>query len=206
MAERVARDPKLRAEADRHRAMSARLRGAFEPLTAEPVALPSAAVIDFSAARARRGERRWWHEATAIAATLVLGLVIGARFVGSQGSPVAVADNGLVAAAALEQSLDRHLAGAPQDGDHRIGLTFRDRSGRICRTFSSTASSGLACRDGSDWAIEALVGPSEGQSGEFRMAAGSNPRLATIVDEMIAGEPFDETREKAARDRGWSTP
>ena len=35
------------------------------------------------------------------------------------------------------------------------------------------------------------------------MAAGEDPRLADLIDERIAGEPFDAAAEKAARDRGW---
>lgn len=205
VAAAVARDPELSAKAERHRAVAARLRGAFEPLAGEPVALPGAAVIDLAAARRLRGERRWWHDAAALAATLVLGVAIGTRLLGSDSSPVAVNGETLVASAGLERSLDRHLASAPEGGGHRIGLTFRDRDGRICRTFDSPSSSGLACREADDWAVEALVGPAEGQSGEFRMAAGPDPRLAAMVDAIISGEPFDAAQEKAARDRGWTS-
>lgn len=201
----VERDPALGAKAERHRSMNARLRGAFEPLAAEPVPLPRADVIDFAAARRLRSERRWWQDAAALAATLVLGLVVGTRFAVPDSAPVTVSGDRLVASAALERSLDRQLASAPAGGDHRIGLTFRDGDGRICRTFGSPSSSGLACRQADEWAVEALVGPAEGQSGQFRMAAGADPRLADMVDAIISGEPFDATQEKAARDRGWTS-
>lgn len=204
VAEAVAASPELSARAERHRSMTARLRGAFDPLVIEPVALPGAEVIDFAAAQRARGERRWWHEAAALAASLVLGLVIGTRFIVSDSAPVTIAGERLVAAAALQRSLDRDLASAPASSAHRIGLTFRDAEGRICRTFSGSAANGLACRQDGRWGIEALVGPTEGQTGEFRMASGQDPRLAALVDEMISGEPFDAAREKAARDRGWS--
>jgi hypothetical protein len=35
------------------------------------------------------------------------------------------------------------------------------------------------------------------------MAAGSDPRLAALVDDMIAGEPLDGAGEAAARQAGW---
>jgi hypothetical protein len=35
------------------------------------------------------------------------------------------------------------------------------------------------------------------------MAAGDDPRLASLIDESIAGEPFDASAEKAALQRGW---
>jgi hypothetical protein len=35
------------------------------------------------------------------------------------------------------------------------------------------------------------------------MAAGPDPRLMDIVDESIAGEPFDQAQEKAALEQGW---
>ena len=35
------------------------------------------------------------------------------------------------------------------------------------------------------------------------MAASEDPRLAALIDETIAGEPFDEAQEKAALEAGW---
>jgi hypothetical protein len=35
------------------------------------------------------------------------------------------------------------------------------------------------------------------------MASGEDPRLAALVDERIAGEPFDAAAEKAAMEQGW---
>jgi hypothetical protein len=43
----------------------------------------------------------------------------------------------------------------------------------------------------------------EGQSGEYRMAAGMDPNLAVLIDSTIEGEPFDAEQEKAAKARGW---
>lgn len=204
VAAAVERDPALRAKAARHRAMAQKLQRAFAPLTAEPVALPNAAVIDIASARPHR-TRHWWQEAAALAATLVLGLVIGTRFAAAD-SPVAAGQETLVAAAGLDRMLDRQLASATAARGDRVGLTFRDSSGRICRTFSASTANGLACREGDAWKIEALLGSGEGQGGEFRMAAGHDPRLAELIDEMIDGEPFGAAQERAARERGWVAP
>ena len=51
-------------------------------------------------------------------------------------------------------------------------------------------------------AVQPLQG-AEGQGGDYRMAAGDDPRLAALIDETIAGEPFDASQEKAAQAKGW---
>jgi hypothetical protein len=120
----------------------------------------------------------------------------------SGGAPVAVDGSKLYAAASLDQALDTQLASAPT-GDVRIGLTFRDRSGAICRSFTDAAAAGLACRTGDRWQLRGLFAAPEGQSGDYRMAAGMDPNLAALVDSTIAGAAFDEAQEKAAKAKGW---
>ncbi len=85
----------------------------------------------------------------------------------------------------------------------RVGLTFRDRAGAICRSFSGAEGSGLACREGDDWRVDGLFGTSPNASTDYRMAAGEDPRLAALIDEKIAGEPFDPAAEKAALEKRW---
>ena len=95
------------------------------------------------------------------------------------------------------------MASTPAEDGPRIGLTFRDKDGNVCRTFTDAAASGLACHDNGDWRMRALFQAPEGQSGDYRMASGADPALLAIVDETIAGEPFDATQERAAKERGW---
>jgi hypothetical protein len=109
----------------------------------------------------------------------------------------------LYAAAALNRALDNELASAPTNGPVRIGLTFRDESGAVCRTFTDPQSSGLACRDGGRWQLRGLFGVPEGQSGAYRMAAGMDPNLAALVDSTMRGDPLDAAQEKAAKASGW---
>ena len=207
VAERVAASPELTAAAAEHRRLAAELRGAFEPVMAADVSPPRfETVVDFGAEAARRqqsarifGVSQW----AAMAATLALGLLVGNLVGGRNTSPVAVESGHLVAAASFEQALDTQLASAPLSSDARIGLTFRDNAGNICRSFEEGAASGLACREGQRWLIEGLFQRTEGQAADYRMAAGQDARLAELIAARISGEPFDAAQERAARDKGW---
>jgi hypothetical protein len=205
---RVAADPNLAQLADQHRAMQARLRDAFDPIAQAPVperlrsALrPSAEVVDFAAAKRARtmpSLPQW----AAMAATLAIGIFVGTMVPQRGPARVEVQGGKLYAASALDQALDTQLASAPA-GEVRIGLTFRDQRGSICRSFTEPQASGLACRSGYRWQVRGLFAAPEGQGGDYRMAAGMDPNLAALVDSTMAGEPFDAAAEKAAKQRGW---
>lgn len=205
---RVAADPELRRLAEQHRALGAQMRSAFGPITAVPVpkrlqaALrPPAQVIDFASAKRARSMpalAQW----TAMAATLAIGIFVGTRVPQGTDAPVEAQGGKLYAAAAVNRALDSQLASAPA-GDVRIGITYRDQAGKICRTFTATAASGLACRNGDRWQMKGLFAAPEGQDSSYRMAAGMDPNLAALVDSTMAGEPLDAPAEKAAKERGW---
>ena len=204
----VAASPELTAKAQQHRRLAADLRDAFDPVmeAATPPRFRRAAVTDFGARATERERRRSWLGApqwAAMAASLALGMIIGTQLVGRVDAPVAVQGDRLVAAAALDEALDVRLASAPSGNGTRIGLTFRDANGRVCRSFTDAAASGLACREGDSWHIRGLFPAAEGQAGDYRMAAGADPRLAMLIDETISGEPFDAVQEKAAFEAGW---
>jgi hypothetical protein len=206
----VAANPALAQKAEEHRALRAKLRRAFDPIAAAPVpdALLMAAserepgVVDFGKVRRARDARRWAPQWLALAATLAVGIFLGTMVPGSGGGPIAVDGGKLYAAAGLDRALSTQLASAPS-GEVRIGLTFRDRSGTICRSFADQAAAGLACRSGDRWQLRGLFAAPEGQAGDYRMAAGMDPDLAALVGTIAAGEPFDAVQEKAARDKGW---
>jgi hypothetical protein len=210
MEARVAADPELAKAAEEHRAFVGKLRAAFDPVAAEPVpdrmqaaVRPSATVTDLSSWRDRRevrsGRLPQW---AAMAATLAIGVVAGTLMPREPGGPVELQGGQMIAAAALDKTLDTQLASAAS-GDTRVGLTFRDQSGRICRSFTSVESSGLACRHGSHWQVKGLFAAPEGQESTYRMAAGADANLAALIDSSISGEPFDGAQEAAARKRGW---
>ncbi len=204
----VAADPELQRKAEEHRALGARLRAAFDPVAAGPIPdlLGEAAnrrpaeVLDLASRREARRTipaRMQW---AAMAATLAIGVVAGSMIGSSPSGPVARENGQLVASGDLEAALYARLASAPADEGARIGLTFRDAGGDLCRSFTDDGAAGLACHQGGDWRIRALFQAGEGQQGEFRMAAGPDPRLAELVDATIAGEPLDAAGERKALD------
>jgi len=203
----VAADPKLARLAEEHRALAAKLKQTFDPIASVPVPdllqatlRPSADVVDFVAAKRGRPMRalpQW----TTIAATLVVGIFLGTMVPQRSGEPVAVQDGKLYAASSLDQALDTQLASAPQ-GNVRIGLTFRDGSGKICRSFSAPAGTGLACRSGNAWRLKGLFAAREDQGSQYRMA-GTDADLAALVDSTMVGEPLDAAAEKAELERNW---
>jgi hypothetical protein len=204
----VAKSPDLTGAAEQHRAMQARLKAAFDTVVQAPVPerlRPKAELIDFAAAKRARDERRWGSPAqwAAMAATLAVGIFAGTLIVPRANGPVEVQGGRLYAAASLNRALDTELASAPGTGAVRIGLTFRDQTGAVCRTFTDPQSSGLACRNGSGWQLRGLFGAPEGQSGTYRMAGGMDPDLAALVDSTMAGDPLDAAQEKAAKVKGW---
>jgi negative regulator of sigma E activity len=209
----VARNPELKALAEQHRAMQSGLKGALDRVAEAPVPVtllaavrkPETPVIDFGAAKRAR-ERRLWGSGpqwAAMAATLAIGIFVGTQVPIPAHAPVQVQEGRIYAAAALDEALDTELAGAPSKSPVRIGLTFRDQSGEICRSFTEGPTSGLACRKGERWQLRGLFAAPEGQAGEYRMAAGMDPNLAALIDSAMTGEPFDAGQEKAAREKGW---
>jgi len=210
----VAADPRLWARAAEHRAMQQKLKGAFDTLLDAPVpaviadaagSRPAAKVADIAEARRSRERRlrpslvQWG----AMAASLALGILVGTMAPREhEAGPVTVQGSSLYAASALGHQLDTQLASAPV-GDIRIGMTFRDQGGAICRTFMTPASTGLACRESSKWRVRGMFGTPEGQSGDYRMAGGMDPGLAGLVDTSMKGEPFDAAQERAAREHEW---
>ncbi len=210
----VGADPELLKQAAEYRAMAAGLRGAFDSIAEQPI--PErlkrrlnnddtlVSLADARVKRATRSAQPMWVQAAALAATLAIGIFTGAQFANGPSSPIQSQAGRLVASADLDQALSKRLASAPADSGPRIGLTYRDQSGAICRTFEGQSASGLACREGSDWRIRSVFQSPEGQSADYRMASGGDPQLMEAVDASIAGEPFDAAQEKAAMERGWT--
>ena len=231
VAAAVAANPELAARAAAHRAVAERLRAGFKTLLTDPVpaALATAArrgagtVTDLSSARTARDARKTARDAqrptpparrfalpqwAAIAATLAVGIVAG-RMSQDVGPQPLIAQHGagLEARGQLAAALDSQLASAPTDGGVRVMVSFRAHDGRICRSWSLAAQSGIACRTGPRWQVTAAVAaPVEGKGGHrstYRMAASGDPQLLTLIDGMIDGAPFDAAQEKQASHRGW---
>jgi hypothetical protein len=222
-------DPEIAKRVARHRALRAAMRDAFSAVLEEPVpdrliaaargptVAPKDSVVDLSPARkAARQEvsavpQRW--QPAAMAASLLLGLGLG--FLAWHGSGGALiqpgAGGGLIASAALAEALSTQLSDdRPAAGVATTGLSFRNKSGGYCRTFSLTgtdAIAGLACREGTDWRIKALAQSprAAANSGNFRTAASEDsPVIRAAVEGSIEGEPLDHTGEIAARAGSWA--
>ncbi|AMO71451.1 anti-sigma factor family protein [Sphingorhabdus sp. M41] len=137
----------------------------------------------------------------AMAATLVLGIVVG-QFGLADGSDSPFAQDGgaLVASGPLENALEKQLASAqPDDSDYRIGLTFRSRTGNICRSFTGEAVSGIGCREGQQWKmVSTLPG---GNESDYRQASSST--VNAIAADMMADAPADAETERKLLESGW---
>jgi hypothetical protein len=210
-------DPAVAQAVARHRALREDVFAAFAGVLDEPVPerLRTAAgprVFQLDEARERRAKaaeaRRWsWPQWGAMAATLVLGILIGSfgpgLLHGSGGPAFATGANGeLAASGRLDEALTRQLAGAAV-GDVRVGLSFASKSGSYCRSFVMGATAGLACREQGRWQIPVLA-PSAAQDTAYREAATELPQaVLDAVDERISGTSLDAAAERRARDRGW---
>jgi hypothetical protein len=196
----MAADPALAADVAAHRDLAARLSAAYAPVLDEPmpVRLELAAQTANDRARPRRSLVTW----AAVAASLVVGVLAG-RFALAPAPTVAVGAD-VPAKLELARALDDQLSSQP--GAVRIGLTFRDATGRYCRTFQSAPDrlAGLACRDRGDWRVETATAWSPGAEPQYRTAGSDTPpEVLAAVDRTLAGEAFDAAQEKAARDAGW---
>ena|SRR5579863_678218 len=202
----LAERPDLDAWVRRQEALRTGIKSAFsEVMTAPP---PSRLV---RAAKGAPISWRWrirdfatprvWAPA---GAALALGLVIGIAL--RPGSDFASRDGQMMAQGALATALNDKLA---SDGDTgsgpRIGISFRNRDGRYCRTFDADAQSGLACHGDKGWAIALLAAhPQAESSGAYRMAGSEMPdTIRAAIGATIEGEPFDAAAEKMARDQNW---
>jgi anti-sigma factor RsiW len=189
------------------------------PETAPPPT--PARVLDFAAARARREAQakakaasrpapgnppRRWGAGAAIAASLVLGLVLGTQF--ARPGAVTERDGALVASGALAQGLDMQLASAGGDGGGlRILASFQRDGGGYCRVFDGGAMAGIACKDQGAWRLERTVAGERAGAGTataYRQAGSAQGDLLAAAQAMTAGDPLDATQERAARVRGWA--
>lgn len=168
-------------------------------LLAEPAAAP---VADLAAARARRHGMSSWAAWGGMAATLVLGTLIGTQL----APPAAQRGDSarLLATGAVAQALERQLA-REGGGPVAVQLSFKARDGRWCRSFTTAASAGLACREADGaWALQQVAAADAPAGPGLRQAATPlPPALLAAVDRLIAGAALDAAQEQAARDAGW---
>ncbi|HEV8692385.1 MAG TPA: hypothetical protein VGQ91_18915, partial [Ideonella sp.] len=187
---------------------------------------PAAAVVSLAAHRAAREESAnappraetvgWgWQHWGGLAAAVAFGVLVG-RFSGPGAPGVASSPTAapagftlqagrVLARGEVQAALAGQSAAQPAAGQTvAVQLSFVDTQGAYCRTFSTAAQAGLACREGTDWAVHMLIDAAPAPSGEVRQAASAlPPALLAEVDRRIVGAPFDAKAEKQALERGW---
>lgn len=203
-------DPALRAQLEAQQLLRTRISAAFEPIVevgpparlVEAVRAPSN-VVSLAARRPRWSVREWG----AMAASLAAGLIVGVGVLRPQ--PVVSTENAvLVASGPLHQALDTQLA-SDGGGAVRIGLTYRNRDGAVCRTFATNSAhiQGLACRLGSQWRLEMVTRDPGAQSGDMRTAGTEiDPAILEAAQASMSGDAFDANAERQARDAHWRGP
>jgi len=206
--EALERDDDLRARVDREKMLRVRLGGHFGPVLDEPVPArlnemlemkPGADVVPIERARSRKGFPRATWIPAGMAASLAIGL-FGGRFLVSESGVSTLPSAG----GELAQALDTQLASAPATaGDTRIGTTFRDGAGRVCRTFDGSQMAGFACRDNGAWRIEMLAPGSGAQASGYQQAGSGAMLVLQAAQDRMAGEPLDESEERSLRDSEW---
>jgi anti-sigma factor RsiW len=216
-------DPELAKRIERHRNLRAKLGAAFGGVLNEPVpdrlidaakAAPAhGVVVDLPAASAAKqtgaARRRWaLPEWTAIAASVLLGVVVGRTALQTPESDlVAMSDGQLVAAGSLADALSNQLSGAPSN-PITIAATFRSKGGAYCRAFTASspeAVAGVACRRADQWQVHTLTRGGGKTAGDaYRMAGSELPWMVLqTVESMRVGDALDAQQESAAREHGW---
>lgn len=197
----IADDPALANQIERHRALAASLREAMAPVERAPLPVGVEAMLRGSAkvvpltSRPVRSERPFW--IGAVAASLVAGF-LAAPFVMPHGD-LAIENGRTLARGDMARALDTQLASTqPDTASVRIGVTFRDKAQRLCRSFERGATGGIACTSGKDWQIERLYGGMTGQGAEYRQAGSPAAELMAQAQVMMLGDPLDAADEAAA--------
>jgi anti-sigma factor RsiW len=196
-------DAQLSDRVDAYKSQRAMLAGHFAPVLdqAPPARLTALLETNVTPLQPRRRTMPWAANLAAVAAALVIGLVVGRTLDFGTTAPIGSHGGALVAQGGLARALDTQLASAqPADAETRIGLTFRDQAGHICRTFDGRALSGIACRDGETWQVDRMMRGGT-QASDYRQAGSSETMQAAQA--MMAGDPMDAAAERAAMGKGW---
>lgn len=204
-------------------ALQAKLRAAFNGALQEdvPQRLIDAAetspgagseVIELSQRRAEKSVRSaaaWsWPQWMAIAASVVMGVLIGRATLTERADPFVTKDGRMLAQGALDAALTEQSGGRiDRETGIQIGVSYLAKNGDYCRTFTvkdQQTIAGLACRRNTTWTIDALTRTRADASGGYRMAGAAVPALILgMVEDTIAGDPLDAQQEMEARARGW---
>jgi hypothetical protein len=166
---------------------------------------------DRAAKSASRGARWSLPQWAAIAASIIVGVLLGHFALTSREEGLIASRNGqLVAQADLASALSNQLASdQPATAPVQINTSFKSKSGNYCRTFvlhNGSALAGLACHAGTQWNINALARaePASNTTGGYRQAGSEIPdTIRAQVESQIVGDPLDSSGEAQAKANGW---
>lgn len=204
----MAEDAGLAKAVDAERTLCARLSAHFDPVAEEPVPDRLAALLsgNVSLLDEQRSKKtvRWYRPSvmkwSAMAASLVVGLIIGGTVLNRDAGYVRDDGGVLVASGELADALQTQLASTQgTDPKVRIGTSFAAKDGGYCRTFETASLDGIACRAGKEWQLK-QTSSGNGTSAYRQASAGA---LAEAAAAMMAGEAMDAAAEKAAAEKGW---
>lgn len=222
----MATDPEVARRVAQHKKLRGQLGAAFGKTLDEPTpqrlidAARGAPTVrregNVIPLRRKNTPQRAWPQWASMAASLVVGVLIGQAILrnsGGTGGPVTSRNGQLVANGDLAHALTEQLASTQTDQTPvRIGVSFNSKAGDYCRTFTvhdTTALAGLACRDHDDWHVRVLAQTkqtpttSDGNT-TYRQAASEIPKsVMDAIEETIAGDPLDTHAEAAAREENW---
>jgi hypothetical protein len=221
----IERRADLRAYVESQERLRHHLQTSFEPVMNEPIPERLEQLIHSavrkgptrpSILKERLREFFTWNVIGPAAATLAVGLFVGLaveRFVPEAAPFVRSTQSGqILAQGELAHALDDQLAANASPNEVvRVGLSFRSKQGRDCRTFEWTAASvstsGVACHATGGWHLAALVTqPRHANDAAAYQTAGAGmpDAIRSTVSAMISGEPFDPADERAARAAQWA--
>lgn len=220
----MATDPGLAAAVQRHRALRDGLRDAYAPVLEEAVPEHLAALLRPSPPVQQGGNvvplvrpadtgspARWgWPQGLGMAASMLLGVALSQWAMQPEPASLqAGKDGGLIASGALARGLQEQLASRPEPGAMvAVGLTFRDRGGRYCRSFvirEANRWAGLGCRQADGrWQVPVVMAADIGTADAMRQAASAlPPGLLAEIEARMHGDALDVEAEQEARDAGW---
>jgi len=201
--QRLASDPDLAEQVERHAALRRSLADLYGPLLAEPI--PPALLAAASAPPVRQASRPQPVAWAMMAAGLLMGVVVGGNLP-ERGLVGADAQGRIVAKADLASALQSQVAADQQGKPIQIGLTFKTAAGDYCRTFQDARASlaGVACRQEDRWTTRLLTTYAPKADGDYRTAGSETPTaVLEAVDQLSQGDPLDAAAERDALARGW---
>lgn len=202
-------DAGLAEAVKQERALRSRLAGHYAPVLDEVLPDRLTALlsgnVDSSLEDRRAAKTARWYQPSVmqwgvVAASLVVGLMIGGTALNRDAGYVRDDGGQVVASGALADALDTQLASTQgAKAEIRIGTSFAAKDGGYCRTFESASLDGIACNEGAGWQLRQTLS-GDGAS-EYRQASAG--ALAEDAAAMMAGDPLDAAGEKAAAAKGW---